>query len=338
MVGGADVVKNLRLDKIPVPVTGGAFNTSLGFSQPHDIATDPGGDFLYVADTSNSKIWKIDLSNNSAAVFAGSTHGYHDDATGLSAQFNRPYGISVYKDSSDTTWVLVGDTLNYRIRRINAGTGAVETVAGSGTAGHQDGTSSSAQFKEPKGVTADSAGNIYVADVTNHRIRKIDATTGDVSTYAGTGVAGFTDGPAESAQFNQPIDMVFDTQGNLYVADHDNHRIRKIATDGTVSTYAGNGGTGQVDNADPLKAEIYLPRGLDIDAEGNLYVGAGGNSNNYIKNALRKITPQGGVTTLAGGPASVGNVTFTSIKGVAVNTNGVYAAERDANRVYRFNF
>jgi sugar lactone lactonase YvrE len=154
----------------------------------------------------------------------------------------------------------------------------VSTVAGSGTAGFADGAAASAQFHRPTSVAVDAAGVVYVADMDNHRIRRI-AVDGSVSTLAGTGQIGTADGPGASAQFNAPRGVAVDRAGNVYVADSDNSTIRKILPDGTVSTLA----TG-----------LFYPYGLAVDAAGNVIVADTGS------HRIRKVAPDGTVTTIAG--------------------------------------
>ena len=154
------------------------------------------------------------------STLAGSTSGY-TDGTGTSAQFNYPIGVAV--DGAGN--VYVADQYNHRIRKITA-SGVVSTLAGS-TYGYTDGTGTSAQFYYPTGVAVDGAGNVYVADQYNHRIRKITAS-GVVSTLAGSVHHGYTDGTGTSAKFAYPTGVAVDGAGNVYVADQYNHRIRKI--------------------------------------------------------------------------------------------------------------
>jgi len=195
-----------------------ATGTEAQFNQPIDVAVDSSGN-VYVADTSN--IRKI-TPEGVVSTFAGDGRSGYKDATGTSAQFSIPTGVAV--DSSGN--VYVGDSYNQRIRKITPA-GVVTTLAGSGTDGHHDAAGTEAQFNYPEGVAVDSSGNVYVADTGNHRIRKI-TSAGKVTTLAGSGTAGFADGAAATAQFNEPTGVAVDSSGNLYVADFWNNRIRKI--------------------------------------------------------------------------------------------------------------
>jgi hypothetical protein len=141
-------------------------------------------------------------------------------------------------------------------------------------------------------------GNVYLADGLNHAIRKI-STEGEVSTFAGTGSPGYLDGPAEEARFNSPINICFDPEGNLLVSDFGNQRIRKISTDGQVTTIAGTGVAGLLDGP-ALEAQFNYPRGICMDDSGNIYIGDSWN------HRIRKISPDGEVSTFAGGGDTIG--------------------------------
>ena len=158
---------------------------------------------------------------------------------------------------------------NHSIRKITT-SGVVSTLAGS-TYGYTDGTGTSAQFNSPIGVAVDGAGNVYVADENNHRIRKI-TTSGVVSTLAGS-TSGYTDGTGTSAQFNYPNGVAVDGAGNVYVADLVNHRIRKITASGVVSTLAGSA-SGYTDGTG-TSAQFSYPTGVAVDGAGNVYVADG---------------------------------------------------------------
>jgi len=192
---------------------------------------------------------------------------------------------------------------------------SITVIAGSGTSGNADGQGTAAQFNMPCGIAIDTAGNLYVADYSNHRIRKI-TPAGNVTTLAGS-TQGFTDGQGTTARFYNPTDIAIDTAGNLYVTDQGNHRIRKITPSGNVTTFAGNGTNGSVDGQGTA-AQIGYPRGITIDTTGNLYV----TSNTRI----RKITSAGNVTTLAGS----GTEGFADGQGTAAQFKGCFGIVVDA--------
>ncbi|MCL2809057.1 MAG: chitobiase/beta-hexosaminidase C-terminal domain-containing protein [Treponema sp.] len=213
----------------------------------------------------------------------------------------------------------------------------VSTLAGTGTDGYIDGDGNIAQFNQPIGIAIDSEGNIFLADMNNHRIRKI-TPQGVVSTLAGTGTEGFTDGEKGTAQFKSPCGIAVDSEGNIYVADTLNNRIRKITPQGIVSTLAGNGTDGLNDGAGST-ALFFSPTDLTIDLEGYIYVADMGN------HRIRKITPQGEVSTFAGtGDVGFGyggfhnglghTARFDSPHGVAVDLEGnIYVADSLNNRI-----
>jgi len=195
------------------------------FNGPFSVAIDQLGN-IYVADVGNHRIRKIDPSFL-VSTLAGSTLGFAD-GTGTAAQFTAPYGVAVDGFGN----VYVSDLGNNKIRKVSS-TGVVTTVAGS-TSGNSDGASTVAQFSTPAGLAVDAQGNIFVADVDNHNIRKIDPS-GVVSTIAGTGTAGFLDGPGASAQFDQPFGIALGASGDLYVADVTNNLVRKLTKDFSIS-------------------------------------------------------------------------------------------------------
>lgn len=210
----------------------------------------------------------------------------------------------------------------------------VATVAGD-SAGYIDGANSVALFSSPTGIAADTAGNLYIADTYNNVIRKIWLKKDSVSTFVGNGTAGFKDTIAAFAMFNSPIGVCVDKHNNVYVADMNNNRIRKITPSGTVSTYGGNGKPGFKNGAGD-SAEFYLPTGVAVDTLGNVYVLDDGN------NSVRKISTSDTVTTLAGtgaagfynGPAD--SARFYGLFGIAVNDSGtIYLSEYGNNDIRR---
>jgi sugar lactone lactonase YvrE len=197
--------------------------------------------------------------------------------------------------------------------------------------GFADGQGISASFHSPNGVAVDAGGNVYVADLGNHGIRKI-APSGSVSTLAGSGSMGFADGQGISARFNYPHGVCVDTGGNVYVADRENHRIRKITPSGSVSTLAGSGI--QFADGQGTSASFSYPSGVTVDAGGIVYVADSGNER------IRKITPSGDVSTLAGSgnhASADGQGTAASFHWpirVAVDAGGnVYVADNNSNLI-----
>ena len=194
------------------------------FNDPNGIALDSSNGNIYVADSSNSVIRLINTGTGMVSTIAGSRPRGYLDGPASSAKFNFPNGIAL--DSSNRN-IYVTDSSNNVIRLINTGTGIVSTIAGTGSYGYLDGPASSAKFNFPNGIALDSSsGNIYVADSGNKVIRLINATTGMVSTFAGNGTLGFSNGPALQAEFNFPFFVTFDpSNGNVIVSDTSNNRI-----------------------------------------------------------------------------------------------------------------
>ena len=257
--------------------------------------------------------------------FAGSGTSGFANGTGNSAMFSRLSQIAI--DNSGN--IYIADSGNHRIRKITS-SGVVSTFAGSGVAGFANGASSVAKFWNPSGVAVDSNGNVYVADTSNHLIRKI-TPSGVVSTFAGTGSIGYADGTI--AQFHAPMGLAVDTNGNLYVADQQNYRVRKITPAGVVSTLAGSGINGFADGIGTA-AKFSLFEHLAVDVSGNVYVA------DDINNRIRKITPTGTVTTIAGSGASgysdgIGTAAIFSFPiSIAVDASGVlYVSDFENHKI-----
>jgi DNA-binding beta-propeller fold protein YncE len=294
------------------------------------IATDNAGG-VYVTDTVNShRVRKIDGVGRVTTLAGSGGAGYRDGA-GSQALLNAPSGL-VYEAVWNT--LLIADTRNHRLRRLDLTSLRVSTLAGDGTAGFRDGESAQARFREPTGVAVDAAGMIYLADTGNHRIRKIDPQTWLVTTLAGTGVAGFQDGAGTQAIFRSPSGLAVDAAGNLYIADRENHRVRRIDGMGRVTTLAGTGVAGHRDGAG-AQAMFRSPNALVLDAAGNVYVADTQN------NRIRRITPTGEVSTLSGmgmvgyldGAAS--QAMFGGLLGIAVHASGEIVVTDPQNNTVR---
>jgi len=293
--------------------------TSAKFYRPAGVCSDGAGN-LYVADAENHKIRKIVLATGVVSTLAGSTAGFLND-TGTSAKFNSPKGVC----SDGAGNIYVTDTNNHKIRKIVIATGVVSTLAGS-TAGFFNDTGTSAKFNTPYGLCSDGAGNIYVADSYNNKVRKIVIATGATSTLAGS-VLGFLNGVGTSAKFNIPLAICTDGTGNLYVADTYNHKIRKIViATGATSTLTGT--SSGFFNGEAISAQFKFPNGLCTDGSGNLYVA------DIQNNKIRKIVIATGVTsTLAGSTAGFNNATgglaqFNNPYGICKDSSGnLYIAD-----------
>lgn len=289
------------------------------FSMPNGMAINSAGD-VFVADRANHRIRKISPAGETT-TFAGSGDAGFVDDTGVNAQFENPNGIAI--DSVGNLYV--ADEANHCIRKITPA-GVVSTYAGSGIAGFADGNALDAKFLYPTGVAIDSSNHVYVADSQNNRIRKIDAVTGMVTTFAGSGVPGFADGAYLESQFSHPIALAINAAGGVLVVDHGNLRIRLIDIVG-VSTLAGNGSAGMSDGPGAT-AQFDNPTGIAVDAEGVAYVT---DTNNH---RIRRITTDAQVSTIAGtGVAGVedsptlglypAQVTqFQAPRGIAIDSSG----------------
>jgi sugar lactone lactonase YvrE len=207
--------------------------------------------------------------------------------------FSQPFGMCADADGN----LFIADVGKHCISQLQPN-GKITVYAGNQKEGNSDGDKQNASFSAPSGVCFDRTGNMYIAGFGGQNIRKI-TPDGVVTTVAGTGTMGYVDGPANQACFSSPRGICIDSKGNLYVGDCWNHRIRKIDTDGMVSTFAGGGTTGELvtndwkDGADTT-ARFDAPCGLAIDKNDNIYVADANNS------CIRKITPEGYVSTIAG--------------------------------------
>lgn len=271
----------------------GGAATAARINYPYGVWVDGAG-VLYIADTRNNRVRKVSAGGTIATVAGTGTAGYlGDGGPATAARLYYPYGVAV--DGGGNLWI--ADTYNHRVRVVNTG-GTISTAAGTGTGGFSGdgGAASLAQLNYPTGVLDDGAGNLYIADYTNNRIRQIDSG-GTISTVAGTGTAGFfgDGGAATAAELNAPVTVALDAGGNLYVADSANNRVRQIDTGGTIATVAGNGTTSDCgDGGAATAAAMSYPNGVAVDGAGNLFVA---DTNNH---RVRKVDGAGTITTVAG--------------------------------------
>jgi len=290
------------------------------FSGPRGIANDAQGN-IYVADSHEPRIRKITPAAVVTTLAGNGKFGYVDGSNSM-AQFTDPNDVAT--DAQGNVYVAESN----RIRKITP-LGEVSTLTGGGTRGYADGDLSSAQFGSLQGITTDDQGNIYVTDLDlpnlGGRIRKI-TPVGMVTTLAGNGIAGFADGNGSSAQFSNPLGIATDHQGNLFVADYGNRRVRKITPTGVVSTVAVIGST----------AELSGPIGVVVDAQGNIYVTESGIWSN---DRIHKITPSGATTKLTGSISGYAdgngsNALFKSPYGIAIDAQeNIYISDNSDNRI-----
>ena len=255
---------------------------------PTGMSVDSSGN-MYIADTLNLRVRKV--NNNSIGTVAGNgllSYG-GDGGPAAGAQLNAPQGVAA--DTSGNLYI--ADTGNNSIRKVQAN-GVISTVAGSGVSGGAAAGNGSNQFSGPRGMAADSSGNIYIADSQNERVVKLSAS-GGLSVVAGNGTAGSSgdQGAATSAELNTPSSVAVDGAGNLYIADFGNDRIRKVSPSGTITTIAGTGNSGYSgDGGLATSAQISQAQGVAVDSAGNVYIADTGN------NAIREVSPSGIIQTL----------------------------------------
>ena len=326
----------------------GGSPTSANLSLPTDVTGDASGT-IYIADTGNNRIRRINAVHDSITTYAGTgTAGFSGDAAlAINAKLDGPAGVFV--DSAGA--VYIADTGNHRIRKISSWStgfgyeigGIITTIAGKDTAGFSgDGAlATSAKLNGPTAVYA-RGGNVYIADTGNHRIRCINSS-GIITTIAGKDT---TDGlfigdtTAVDATLNGPSGVFVDVAGNIYIADTNHHRIRKIAAvDSTISTIAGTGSPGFLGDGDlPSNARLTFPSAIAVDSLGTLYIA------DRFNHRVRRINPSGNITTIAGidsfgfgGDGGAANIAkLASPGGLFLSRNDtLYIADASNHRVRR---
>lgn len=304
----------------------GSAATNAKINYPYSVAVDASGD-LFIADLSNNRIRKVD-TNGIITTVAGNgpsgTFGTYsgDGGAATNAGLNFPSGVAV--DSKGN--VFIADEYNGRVRKVDTN-GIIITVAGGGS-GSDGGAATNASLNRPWGVVLDAVGNLFIGDLGNNRVRKVDAN-GIITTVAGNGSASFSGdgGAATNASLNGPTGVAVDAVGNLFIADYENERIRKVDTNGIITTVAGIGVSASYsgDGGAATNANLAAPIGVAVDTNGNIFVA---DSNN---GRIRKVNTNGIITTVAGsggfsGYSSDGEAAISECLdgayGVAVDTEG----------------
>ena len=318
----------------------GGAATSAQLNYPWALSADIDGN-VYIADYYNNRIRKVNsagIITTLAGTGLGMTGegGYSGDGGAASlAQLNHPSGLSADINGN----VYIGDQNNHRIRIVNSA-GIVSTFAGTGSQGYggDGGAASLAQLNHPSGLSADISGNLYIADTSNNRIRKVNSA-GIVTTLVGTGTAGYggDGGAASLSQLNSPTELSADINGNVYIADWGNERIRKVNSAGIVTTFAGNGISGfNGDGVAATAAQLNQPWGVSADINGNVYIA------DQYNHRIRKVNSAGIITTFAGtgswgysgdgGAASLAQLKFPAGASADISGN-VYIADLYSQRI-----
>jgi trimeric autotransporter adhesin len=291
------------------------------FSRPQNIISDSTGN-LYFADADNNVIRRIDGSGIVSTIAGNGTDGYSgDNGPATLAMLSTPTGLAVDAIGS----IYIADNGNNRIRKVDA-SGIITTIAGTGVNGFggDNGPATLAELDNPYGVGVDHSGNVYFS--AHARVRKV-ATTGIITTVAGTGMPGFSgdNGPATSAQLREPSDIAISNLDELYIPDWNNYRVRRVNSSGIITTIAGNGLMGNSgDGAAATSAKLTAPGVVNFDDSGNVFI------SDVLASCVRRVTTTGIITTVAGngtagfsgdgGPATAAQLNGPS--GVAFNRAG----------------
>jgi sugar lactone lactonase YvrE len=307
---------------------------------PRAVAVDTQGN-LFVADTYNHRIRKIGTDGIITTVAGNGQAGSSGDGgPAIKARIKWPHSVAV----DDAGNVYLTDSPNNRVRRVDKNTGMIATIAGTGQAGFSGdgGPATKARINTPKGVMVDAGGNVYIADSLNNRVRRVDKATGNIATVAGNGKAAYRGdgGLATAASLQVPRGMATDAAGNLYIADDDNHAVRRVdQATGRITTIAGTGAAGSSGDGGPATAaKLNNPQTLALDASaGLLYIADMTNSR------IRRVDlGTGSITTVVGtgtagysgdgGPATAAKLRLS--KGVALGPDGtLYIADTSNSRV-----
>ncbi|MFE2758151.1 RICIN domain-containing protein [Actinosynnema sp. NPDC059335] len=309
--------------------------TSAQLSYPAGIAVDAGGS-LYIAGWHNHRV-RVVAPNGVITTVAGTGVGGSDGDGGPATSARLSYPVDVAVDGAGSLYVI--DLDSHRVRKVS--NGVITTVAGTGTAGFDGdgGPATAARLFGPRSIAVDGAGNLYIADTGNYRVRKV-AADGVITTVAGSGTSGGggDNGPATAAQLSHAIQLAVDGAGTLYISDSVHHRVRKVAANGVITTVAGTGTAGfDGDGGPATSARLNCPVGVEVDGAGNLYIADSRNDR------IRRVSPSGVITTVADNVTSCFNRandrTFDTPRffdAMAMDNAGdLYLAGRDRQQVVR---
>lgn len=303
---------------------------------PQGVALDRSGS-LYIGDVGNDRIRKVDTSGKISTIAGSGIRGFSGDGgPAATAELGLPNAVAVDRDGN----VYTGDWGSHRVRKVDQN-GTITTFAGAGSSYPDDGGPATQAFLHyPMFAWVDKAGRLYIADSDDHRIRRVNPG-GDITTIAGNGTAGFSGdgGPAVDAQLNYPASLALDAAGNVYIADAQNHRVRKVTPDGKITTIAGVGhGFFSGDNGPATKADLRYPRGLALGGDGSLFIAEGGGDR------IRRVDPAGIITTVVGngtrgfsgdgGPATQAQL-FSPAEIHLDRVGNLYIADQGNNRIRR---
>jgi sugar lactone lactonase YvrE len=349
-----DIISTIAGTGVPCPVStsgcgDGGPGTSAQLNNPQGLALDNKGN-LYIADSGDGKIRVLNLASGIISTYAGTgnscivTAGCGDGGPATSANISSPWQLSM--DSKNNLYI--ADAPESRIRMVAAGTGIISSVAGTGNQGFNGngGSALSAYLNSPRGVFVDSSDNLTIADTGNQMVRTVSNSTGNISLLAGTGLG---DAAALSAILSASRDVALDGNGNLFIADTANNRVRKmtLGSGSTITTVAGTGIAGSSGNNGPAtSATLNSPYGLAVDSNDDIFIADSGNlSVRVVNGATGTITNYAGTgqpcnpTSLCGdgGPASKAQLAFPTT--VALDSLGnLYIADAGANRIRKVGY